>query len=95
MTGRYSDDLPAAPLAAALRDYLSRNVSMEHGGKMVTRHVLLGMGIQQRTYYAWCAGERASARFNVADAALLGMNLNWWDVWDPVEYPEVARQFEF
>jgi hypothetical protein len=90
--GRYRDDLPAAPLAAALSAYLSRNAPMEHAGKAVTRHVLLSIGIQQRSYYAWCVGKRTSVRFVVADRALTAMDLNWWDVWDPVEYPEVARQ---
>jgi hypothetical protein len=67
---------------------------MEHAGKAMTRHLLRGVGVQQRAYYAWRVGERASVRFAVADRSLTAMDLNWWDVWDPVEYPEVARQFE-
>lgn len=87
--------LPAAPLATALVSYLRRNAPLNpETGEPLANPVLEGMGIEPRTFYAWRVGERASVRFAVVDRALTAMGLNWWDVWDPAEHPEVARQLE-
>lgn len=50
---------------------------------------VLALGVDPRTWYDWKRGARTMAHFETADAVLVGLGLNPWDVWRPEDDPEV------
>lgn len=41
------------------------------------------LGVSTRLLYAWRTGERRAAWWDTADKVLVGLGLNWWEVYDP------------
>lgn len=72
---RSAPELPARPLA----DVIERRVARAQSPNR--EEVCDQLGIVSRTLYAWRTGERRSCLFREADAVLVGLALNWWDVW--------------
>lgn len=68
-------ELPALPVAGAILRRLERT-------SVGRDEICATLGISGRTLYAWKSGERQSCMFPEADAVLVALGLNWWDVWD-------------
>ena len=49
--------------------------------------------VSHKTVAAWRAGERDVA-VGIADAALVALDVLWFDVWDPDKHPEAAAVFD-
>ncbi len=60
---------------------------------------VLALGVEPRTWFDWKRGARTSTQFETADAVLIGLGLNPWDVWrpedDPAVFELVARLWGF
>jgi hypothetical protein len=69
---------PAIQLANAIDAALARNPQHTRQEWTLQRWV----GITDRTLREWRTGDRHTAKFNVADRVLCGLNLNWWEVWN-------------
>jgi hypothetical protein len=69
---------PAIQLANAIDAALARSPQHTRQEWTLQRWV----GITDRTLREWRAGDRHTAKFNVADRVLCGLNLNWWEVWN-------------
>jgi hypothetical protein len=84
---------PAIQLANAIDAALARNPQHTRQEWTLQRWV----GITDRTLREWRAGDRHTAKFNVADRVLCGLNLNWWEVWNEqtVDDPEVLNRIAF
>jgi hypothetical protein len=85
-------ELPSGPLADRVQAVIE---ARENGGDphriTVTKEELCGtIGISSRSLERWLGGARTMVQFEVADRVLTALELNWWDVWEPAEYPEVA-----
>lgn len=92
-----SDDgggmLPVEPLADAIRRELEHLTERDFCDAPL-EVVAAICGTTDRTIRAWLASERIEVRLNIADRALIGLNLLWFEVWDPADYPDAARLWE-
>lgn len=87
--------LPAAPLADAIRRWMAGIVD-------ATREdAAAACGVDARTIFGWLGpddkpgpGAYEQVRLDAADRALIGLDLLWFDVWDPVEFPRAVELFE-
>lgn len=78
--------LPVAPLWAAVERFMAdRDMTKDATAAL--------FGVSERALYRW-EHESKSVRLEAADAALVGMDLLWWEVWSPDEYPKVAAIWE-
>lgn len=57
------------------------------------RVVCLRLNVSERAYSNW-QKEAATVAFDIADDVLRYAGWNWFDVWDPDDYPEVEAIFE-
>jgi hypothetical protein len=85
--------VPSAPLAAAVIqqvDVYAREHAMEAGivRDGFSREMLLQerFGITQRTLFAWKTGDRTACLFDAADRVLIGLDRNWYEVYDPEDW---------
>lgn len=78
--------LPARPLALLVEMLAATDDSMESA--------CVALGINGRQYRAWRLGEIERVGLATADRVLTRSGRHWWDVWDPVEFPEVAEVME-
>lgn len=79
-------ELPAPPLLEAIHTYAKRNGLTKEDA---ADHV----GTNLRRINDWeRKGGRAVVRESLADKILLALHLNWYEVWDPDEYPQVAKR---
>lgn len=77
--------LPGPPLArAVVREAERRGVDLDVLAEVIGTH--------GRRVRAWQAGE--NVELVAADAALVELDVLWWDVWDPEEHPVAAAAFE-
>lgn len=51
------------------------------------------LGITPRRFWDW-RHPGAKTRMSIVDRCLLGLDMLWWEIWPPVEYPEVAKIWE-
>jgi hypothetical protein len=84
--------LPARELGEAVEWHITRALSTSwHAETSATRETLAeGLGTTARTVRAWLTGERATVRFDTADAVLTALGLAPFDVWDD---PDVLALF--
>jgi transposase len=69
-------DVPSAPLAAAVQHVMARDAIDD-------LTACSRAGVPPRTVWAWRTGERPTARLDTADGVLLGLDLLWWEVYNP------------
>lgn len=88
--------LPVGPLREAVKHAIRRR-SMQLGmwdEKLSTGEICKRCGIRDRLWRDWKAGTSRRVTLDVADRVMLGLGVLWWEVWDPQEFPEVAKVFE-
>lgn len=92
---RYGEDnrLPMLPVAP-LFDRARKLVDALEEAKLTREEACSTAGVAPRLFRQWETGIYATVRFDVADRVLIALGLNWFDVWDPAEYPEVAARLE-
>jgi hypothetical protein len=81
--------------SAPLADRIVRYAEHHYGGNI--EHVCEAIGVESRRLSDWRTGKHKMVHFDVADRALLGLDLHWWDVWEePVNghEPEKRRAYE-
>lgn len=78
--------MPVAPLWAAVERF------MEDRGMTKGATAAL-FGTSERSLWRW-EHDGAWVRLEQADAALVAMDMLWFEVWDEAEYPEVAAIWE-
>jgi hypothetical protein len=88
--------LPAKPLADAFERCVVRaRMSVYAETDVEARNRLCRLvGISPRNLFGWRTGERDRVHFDVAGRVLQGLDMLWWEVWPPREFPEVAEVFE-
>lgn len=86
--------LPSAPLAAAIVQVAAEEAQGDHGHDRRLITVCERAGVSDRTMRFWRSGVRTEVEFAVADRALLALDLLWWEVWPPEQFPDVAELFE-
>jgi hypothetical protein len=77
-------DLPTAPLLERLRD--------RYGPAATWRDIGQAVGVGERTLYHWRHGR--AVHFGTADRILQQLGLQWWDVWPPERFPDIAHRLE-
>lgn len=77
--------LPAQPLMVAIDEWMARE-----GLSDVAAAALIGTA--DRRFREWRHG--GNTRLAIADAALVAMDLLWFDVWPEDQYPDVAAIWE-
>lgn len=80
-------EMPAGPLISALDAWRDRE-------KMTDAAVATAIGIDDRRLREWRSGRAQSVRMSIADAALVAMDLLWWECWPEGDFPEVAAIWE-
>lgn len=80
----HDPDVPAWPLVRALR---ARFGPAEPWVAIARR-----IGVSDRTLRRWRSGE--ALHFGTADAVLTEVGLQWWEVWTPDAYPDIAHRLE-
>lgn len=88
--------LPAAPLAAALERIVAKEGAGQvdnDPGASARVAVCARAGIHERQLFAWRTGEARQVHIDTADRVLVGLELNWFDVWDGEHYEAAARVF--
>lgn len=84
--------LPASPLIAIVTREIRK---LEMCGYEAPIDVVASrVGVEVRTIGRWLTGEIREINLNVADRALIGLGLLWWEVWEPGAYPDIAAMWE-
>lgn len=81
------EKIPCAPLLGALDREAARS------GRPVGM-VCESIGVDERRVTAWRSGEYKLVALDLVDRALIGLDLLWWEVYPPDEFPQVAAIFE-
>ena len=87
--------VPAGPLAVAMdRRIMRARFAGEASDSTAQMAVCAACEVDPRRLSAWRTGESTRTTLDLADRVLIGLDLLWFDVWDPAEYPEVRAVFE-
>lgn len=92
--------LPAKPLGDVLEARIQKALAgREYGGvegsTQPTREtVCQGYGATIRDLLDWKSGRREGVRFDTAERVMIALDLLWFDIWPPEEFPEVAAVFD-
>lgn len=92
--GAASEVVPVAPLVSAILAKESRMNPDRHGHDRSLLVLLERCSLHERVFRRWRSGEATSTSIDRADRVLIGLDLLWWDVWPPDEYPAVAAIFD-
>lgn len=78
-------ELPGPPLAAAIDAWIAKEGIDDHtAGERI--------GVADRRFREWRIGGKT--RMSIADKCLVEMELLWWEVWPPDEFPEAVEIWE-
>ena len=87
--------VPAGPLAVAMDRRIKRCDFEDCAGVLSAQEaVCQACGVDPRRLSAWRTGESERTTLDLADRVLIGLDLLWFDVWDPARFPEVQAVFE-
>ena len=75
-SGRKFPRLSASELAERIVVYARRH----YAGNL--EETCERLGVESRRLSDWRKGQHTTVQFDVADKALVGMGLHWWDVWE-------------
>lgn len=79
--------IPSAPLVAAIDREVERS-------DRPVGVVCESIGVNERRVTAWRSGEYKLVALDLVDRVLIGLDLLWWEVYSPDEFPQVAEIFE-
>jgi hypothetical protein len=82
----HGPNMPAQPLARIIDAWAERE-------ELDDATVAEFLGVTDRRFREW-RHPGVCTRLEIADRCLLALDLNWFDVWSPEEYPEVAKMWE-
>lgn len=85
-TSGHGPNIPARPLMAVIASWQERE-------RLDDLTAAERLGVSDRRMREW-RKDGAWTRLEIADKCLIALDLLWWEVWDPEEYPEVARIWE-
>lgn len=75
--------LAVAPLLPYVRRFVAAHAIPQKNGGMDEGPALACLGLSVRRWWSW-QNESATARLNTLDSVLTGLDLLWWEVYDPV-----------
>lgn len=78
-------EMPARPLMVLIDAWMERE-------GLTDLAAAARLGTSDRRFRDWRKG--GNTRMSIVDKALIAMDMLWWEVWSPDEYPEVAKIWE-